>query len=369
MKKCNPKNERIKRAHFEWQKEANHKSQSTIDNIRKAIDKYERYTSYQDFRTFNKDKAKAFKKHLTQAKTTRTKEFLSKQSILSTLRHIKSFFKWLAYEKGYKRSIDIREIEFLNPSESDIRITQGKRRKRVPTIEQIKKTIQSMPSDNDIELRNRALIAFTLVSGARDSAIASLRLKHIKIDEELVEQLPPEVKTKFSKTIYTYFFPIGDDIKQIVTDWVNYLFKIKLFNADDPLFPRTKLILDENNFFKAGGIEPIFWRSTNQINKIFKNAFENAGIEYFNPHSFRKTLARVGEQMCKTPEEFKAWSQNFGHDKVLTTFTSYGYIDEHNQGKIIKGLSSNKSNETSEEINTITKEFLKVVNKQKGRTH
>jgi len=58
-----------------------------------------------------------------------------------------------------------------------------------------------MPSGNDIELRNRALIAFTLLTGIRDSASASLRLKHIKLDEKLVEQLPPVVKTKFRKTI------------------------------------------------------------------------------------------------------------------------------------------------------------------------
>ena len=32
------------------------------------------------------------------------------------------------------------------------------------------------------------------------------------------------------------------------------------------------------------------------------------GLPY-NPHSFRKTLAQFGEQVCETPEAFKAWSQ------------------------------------------------------------
>ena len=43
-------------------------------------------------------------------------------------------------------------------------------------------------------------------------------------------------------------------------------------------------------------------------------------------HSLRNTLVRFGEEVCKTPEEFKAWSQNLGHEKVLTTFLSYGQV-------------------------------------------
>ena len=48
MNKPNPKNDRIKREYFEWQKEVKGKSISSIDNIRKAIDRYEEYTNYQD---------------------------------------------------------------------------------------------------------------------------------------------------------------------------------------------------------------------------------------------------------------------------------------------------------------------------------
>src|SRR6185312_8352009 len=69
-------------------------------------------------------------------------------------------------------------------------------------------------------------------------------------------------------------------------------------------------------------------------------AFESAGLPYFHPHSFRKTLARLGEVRCKTPEEFKAWSQNLGHEQVLTTFMSYGTVREDRQGEIIRGLSA-----------------------------
>jgi hypothetical protein len=78
------------------------------------------------------------------------------------------------------------------------------------------------------------------------------------------------------------------------------------------------------------------------IRTIFRDAFTNAGLPYFNPHSFRNTLARLGQTACHSPEEYKAWSQNLGHDKVLTTFLSYGQVESARQGEIIRGLATPK---------------------------
>ena len=100
MSKYNPKNERIKRAYFEYQQEANKKSPSTIDNIRKAISRYELDTKYQGFESFNRHKAIAFKKALTQAKSSSGEDYLSKATILSTVRHLQDFFKWLSAKKA-----------------------------------------------------------------------------------------------------------------------------------------------------------------------------------------------------------------------------------------------------------------------------
>jgi integrase len=45
-----------------------------------------------------------------------------------------------------------------------------------------------LPFGSDIEKRNRALIAFTLLTGARDNAIASMRLKHVDLVEGKIIQ-------------------------------------------------------------------------------------------------------------------------------------------------------------------------------------
>ena len=93
----------------------------------------------------------------------------------------------------------------------------------MPTVEQIKHVIENMRETTDIEKRNRALIAFTLLTGIRDSAVASLKIKHVDLIANSVFQDAREVNTKFSKTFTSYFFPVGDDIREIVVNWVNYL--------------------------------------------------------------------------------------------------------------------------------------------------
>jgi integrase len=193
-----------------------------------------------------------------------------------------------------------------------------------------------MPSETDIQKRDRALIALLALTGIRVAAAASMRLKHVFDDR--IEQHPQEVKTKYSKKIVTYYFPISDFLMIVFVEWMHFLKYEKLWGNNSPLFPNTKLSLDENDRFSRQELDTVEWQSTTSIRTIVKVAFESAGLEYYNPHSFRNTLVNLGYKYCKTPEEFKAWSQNIGHSSPLTTFTSYGSIDEFSQGEIIKRL-------------------------------
>jgi hypothetical protein len=148
------------------------------------------------------------------------------------------------------------------------------------------------------------------------------------------------VNTKFGKTFTTFFFPVGAEIRRIVADWVSYLLAEKLWGNDDPLFPATQVALGPDYQFAASGLQRVHWSSASPIRTIFREAFERAGLPYFNPHSFRNTLVRLGQDVCKTPEQFKAWSQNLGHEKVLTTFLSYGEVACDRQGEIIRALAT-----------------------------
>jgi site-specific recombinase XerC len=107
----------------------------------------------------------------------------------------------------------------------------------MPTVEQILHVLATMPVETDIEKRDRAVIAFTLLTGARDGATASFKLKHIDMVAGKVDHAR-EVATKRAKTFPTYFFPVGDDIRAIVAEWVDFLRHKKLWGDDDPLFPK-----------------------------------------------------------------------------------------------------------------------------------
>ncbi len=144
--------------------------------------------------------------------------------------------------------------------------------------------------------------------------------------------------TKFSKSFTTCFFPVGDDVRDIVFQWVEYLKSECLMGNDEPLFPKTKMGQGSDNNFQVVGLSREHWSSASAIRKIFKGAFLLAELPSFNPHSFRNTLAALGESLCQSPEEFKAWSQNLGHEGVLTTFYSYGEVQPMRQAEIIQKL-------------------------------
>jgi len=352
MLKHNPDNERIKHKYFSFLKEAMRQSEPTIDGVAKALARFEDYNKYRDFKTFRHEQATGFKKHLIEQKNLKKDVKLSKSTLHTTFSHLKRFFEWLSREQGYKSRIQYSDAEYFNTSSKDMQVATARRVKKSPTLEQIKHVIKLMPINTQIEQRNRALIAFTLLTGARDGAIASAKISHINLEEGSFFQDARDVNTKFSKTFTTFFFPVGEEIKQIVVDWIQCLKTKKLYSNHAPLFPMTELGLDAQNEFVAIGIKPEHWSSAAPIREIFKQAFKQAGLEYFNPHSFRNTLVQLGQTRCKTPEAFKAWSQNLGHESVLTTLYSYGEVDRQRQAEIINKLSTtnDKAKDSQKEL-------------------
>ncbi len=82
------------------------------------------------------------------------------------------------------------------------------------------------------------------------------------------------------------------------------------------------------------------WTTASAVRRIYRDAYQRVGLPYFKPHAVRDTLAQHGERICRTPEEFKAWSQNLGHEKVMTTFMNYGKVTSHRQAELIRQLGN-----------------------------
>jgi integrase/recombinase XerD len=341
MTKYNAENERVKRRYFTFLKEAKQRSEASIDPIAKALNRFETYTKFKSFKVYHFQQAIGFKKHLAQQMSVRTDEPLSKATAYSTLAALKAFFQWLCREPGFKH-LSYSGADYFSLSLKDAAIAKAGKEERVPTLEQIRRVIFAMPFETDIEKRNRALIAFIMITGARVDAVASIRLKHVNLEEGKVFQDAKQVRTKYSKSFTTYFFPVGADIHAIISDWVTFLQKERLWSLDDPLFPATRMGLGASGKFEPAGLDRKCWANTSPIRKIFREAFEAVGLPYFNPHSFRSTLALHGQRTCRTHEDLKAWSQNFAHNSLMTTLFSYGQVEERRQAEIIRSLGSEK---------------------------
>ena len=338
MRKHHAQNERIKRQYFAYLEEAKRMSKSSVDQVAAAIAQFETSTGYRDFRAFHIEQARKFKRQLAEAINPATGKPLAKATIYSRLMALKAFFTWLAGQPGYKSRLTYSDADYFNPSNNDGRIAKAVRKRPAPTLEQVRHVLATMPNETDIDKRDRALIAFALLSGARDDAIASISLRHVDLAQRTVFQDAREVRTKNRKTFTSNFFPVGAEIEVIVTDWILYLTKEKLFGPDDALFPATRVAVGESGHFERAGLERRHWKDAGAIRRVFRQSFEAAGLPYSNPHLCRVTLTALGEQRCPTPEAFKAWSQNLGHDHVLTTLTSYGAVSAARQAEILNAM-------------------------------
>ena len=340
MTKSDPENEWIKRRYLTYLKEAGRLSEPSIDQAAAAIDRFATYNKQRSFKKFRIEQAVGFKSHLAKQVNPATGELLSKATLYATLMALRNFFAWLADKPGYRSRISFSDADYFNMSEKETRIAKTRREPRVPTIEQIEYVLSTIPTSTPVQRRNRALIAMAILSGARDGALASLKLRHIDVEQGFLDQDARDVRTKFSKTIATVFFPVSEVARRVVVEWVDELRTDLKWGADDPLFPATEIEVGEvTRQFEVTGLQRHCWYTTAPIRRIFREAFVAAGLPYFNPHSFRRTLAILAQRHCRTIEEFKAWSQNLGHEGAMTTLTSYGQIPIARQAELIRKMA------------------------------
>jgi site-specific recombinase XerD len=340
LNQVNPANERIKRRYFHELTEADGLARVTVDHSARAISDYERFTGWADFKSFRSEDAIAYRKHLLTGGGKRSSELSSRSTVHTKLIQVQRFFSWLSKQPGFRVRISPADARFFKLSQRDRRLASERPLKPTPTVEQVKHVIASMPSTSNLEQRDRALVALILLSGIRVTAAITLRLKHVRPDGSIFQDAR-EVQTKFGKTYTTYFFPVGAEVRQIFDEYVHHLRTNLLWGEDDPLFPSTQQALDEQRSFQPIGLTKNHWKTSDPVRQIFRRAFEAAGIPYYTPHSIRRTLARLGEQLCRTPEEMKAWSQNLAHDEVMTTFSSYGAVPLQQQAAILARLEAN----------------------------
>lgn len=335
----NPQNEDLKKQYEDALLHGLHREERTVDAVWKSINLFEQYTGRKDLLTFNPEQAKGFKRWLVR-QTNSKGEPLSLSTVRSTLKHIRSFFEWLATHRKGIGKVDGRAAVYLHLSNNDDRAGRATRELPVPTVEEVHQVLESVPHNTEIEKRDRALIAFVALTGVRDAALISLKMKDVDRAKREVWQNPRHVHTKNRKAISTFFMPFDPLWEEITLAWLDYAEQELGFGPDDPLFPKQAVVANpETLCFEVRGLSREHWADAAPVRGIFKAGFVAAGLPYYNPHSFRKMLAIWALEHC-SQLEFKAISQNIGHENAITTYNSYGMLNDYKRRNVIRAIGT-----------------------------
>ena len=166
-----------------------------------------------------------------------------------------------------------------------------------------------------------------------------MRLKHVNLIDGTVFQNGREVKTKFCKTFVTTFFPVGKTYLEYFTTWVEFLRNELFFGAEDALFPKPAMRL-ENGKFIFDRLSRDTYANTSKINSVVRSAFASVQMPDYAPHSLRKTNVQLMVELRLTTEQEKAWSQNLGHESMITTVSAYMPVSPEHQQNLIREMAN-----------------------------
>lgn len=325
MSKRKAENARMKRKYLVWRQDAKGWSEVTADRAAAAIDSYDGFLKGKDFRSFHSEQARSYKRYLRALNHVRTGAPLSTTTVNGTLRDVMAFFDWLADQPGYKSKITRSDVAYLSPDRKSEVARRTTCWKPHPSVADGRTALEAMSNETVYQLRDRALFSLLFLTGSRIGAAISLRLCHVDLGQRVVHFDGSVVDTKFGKSFSTAFFPVGSAFEEPLINWVRQLRELGFSHAD-PLFPKTKVAVGPERKFRPAGLERAPWSSTGTATNVFKGAFARIGLPPYSPHRVRDTIAELAREHCRTPEDYKAWSQNLGHDDVLTTFRSYGSV-------------------------------------------
>jgi integrase len=263
---------------------------------------------------------------------------------VSILKAVQKFILWLHENGKMPRGTKAAIAKCLNMRTGDERRAKVKPPRRFAPFDDYKRAIQAMPSVTETERRDQAVMAMLLTTSMRVSALIDLKIRDVDFETSYIFQDPRHMRTKFSKGIDTFLLPIGDDVRAIIQNWVRSLIADRQFGPDDPIFPKTAVPVGDDGEFKAAGVSRDHWATAATVRKIFRDAFGRIGLRHTDPHTTRHTLTHHAYTLNLTLEEAKAWSQNLGHDDLLTTLNSYGQIARERQGELIARLGNRAAN-------------------------
>ncbi len=165
-----------------YRKHAKQCSKKTLDREIAALERLDVWNGRKEFAKFHINWAMDFRTHLEQAKTAHDKP-LSKSTQRAIMAMLRDFTIWLSQQDGVRRRIKLEHAEYFRLSLRDEAEASAAPESPAPSIKQAKRALAMMPDTTPRELRNKALVSLLCLCGPRVAAVASLRIKHVDLDE------------------------------------------------------------------------------------------------------------------------------------------------------------------------------------------
>jgi|CXWL01.1.fsa_nt_gi integrase len=354
---------RIKFNYFQIERNSNSKSESTIRRAEAALVLLDDQLGDRPYQLFSKEDAIKIKQRLAKPSTNPDSDLVLNGSAFTTLRQIKAFLSWLSMLPGY-RVLAKGQINFLNPSERDLRAAKSPQYKRIPTISEVEEVLRTLPRSTLLERRDPALIALLSLIPVRDGAVIGLKMKHVTLDEKLVRFPADEVHTKFGKNLQCPFLPVGKEIERVFVDWVEERIELGA-SPDSPLFPRTKIGTNENQEFEEQGLSDEHWQSAGPVRKIVQGSFVRIGVNGIIPHRFRHMINIHLRGLGLSNEELTAIGTIYGHENVRYLMENYGAMPIDQSIDVVRKMYEKNYDQEEREDSIPTKDLEELIRKRK----
>lgn len=369
-RKINLENVKIIRKYLDYLKEAEGLVKETVSDRASVIAHYEKFIDWRNFKVYNEKIAIQYKQSLIDYKNSNDQPHL-KNTIQNKLRAIRELHLWLYQQPGYRRHINPLHINYLRLDRKTLNaIATSKKFKKTPTFEEAQILIRSISNNCEIDRRDRALIAFTFLTGIRANSLKLIKLGDVDLKTFTVELNPLDgTDTKFGKYNVVCILPYDIKLLEYIVEWIEELLSLKKFKISDPLFPMTKMENSPGTYcLNPSEVKPQFWKKTSAINKIFRDRANQANLPYYPPHSFRRLHYQHGRKYATNMEQQSALSQNISHNSIEISESYYGNIPPPKRFEILSKMRFDKlpeeqKEEVSSKIDKIL-ELLKGKNKE-----
>lgn len=353
----NAKNERLI---YEWQVFAGKYSDKTINAHLADIRRFEAFTGIKTFTEITPVQAAAYRERLVEGYRMAVGD---KRLSASTVRHaasyLRSFFDWVE-DRGRRAVRPSISGYFALPKSLHQSVAPRGTRDYLP-LEVALEAAKLLPGDDLLARRDRAIFCLAYIGALRESALISLRLRHVDMVARLIRHDGRELRAKNGKDYMISWFPGTEAIWSFVKAWVEELGALGA-TPEDALFPDAKTLrgipvgASDREMGARACWAPM--DTAHAVDTVFQRAGALVGRK-ITPHSARHTMARHGEQTVQTPKQRKAWSMSMGHDNETTTWGNYGKMTEEARARAMAQISED-STLSYEDLELLVRRLLLV---------